>query len=101
MNKSDVRYFVCCPRGFANERTLMASDDAKVIRAMHKKFDDGMAGTFEEVEEKEAKRLFYGNQAEPDIETAIYNSEKEYVEYPKWKDLLYFLLLNSKLVHDF
>lgn len=101
MTKPNVRFFVCCPRGFVNERTVMASDDDRVIQAMHRKHDDGMAGTFEEVDEREAKRLLYGSKAEPAIETAIHNSDKEYEVYPKWENLLYFLLLNSKLEYDY
>ena|SRR5690625_3285205 len=92
-----IRYFIHCPRGFQNERILMASDDENIIKAMHKALDDGMAGKFEEVDENEAKKMFYRNQVDADIETAVHNSDREFVPYPKWEDLQHFLTLNSKL----
>lgn len=95
--ENDIRYFYRNHDGFRNTGVVMASDDEKVIQAMHKRWDDGMAESFDEISEKEAKRLLYANKANPDIETAIYNSDREYVPYPKWEDLQHFLVLNAKL----
>ena len=81
--------------------------EGRVSFYVHNRFNIPVKGienndkTFEEVQEKEAKRLFYGNQVEPAIDIAIYNSEKDYADCPKWEELLYFLLLDSRLEYDY
>lgn len=95
-----TRFFLHCPHGFVNERILMATDSEEVTQAVHKRLDDGMAGTLEEVSEKEAKRLYYIQNVDAYIETAVRNSEREFETYPKWDDLKYFLTLNTRLEYE-
>lgn len=92
---NEIRYFVYCPRGFVNERTLMATNKDDIVIKMQKQLDDGMAGTFEEVNEDKAKHLIFKNNIYPDIETAVYNMD-DFPMRPKWEDYKKALILNAE-----
>lgn len=91
-----IRYFVHCPRGFANERILVATDDDKLAIKVKNYLDDGMDGTLDEVSEDDAKWLVFRKNIGIDIETAAYNMS-DFPRNPKWNDIKRALILNTEL----
>jgi len=94
---AEYRFFVHCPRGFINERTLMASNDDVVTRYLHDRYDDGKELTFEEVDEAEAKRRYYRRSIDVDTYYALDLAEKYFTGGNfKWDDLKKIMAENSR-----
>ena|SRR5690625_1373644 len=96
---SEIRFFVHCPRGFANERQLMASDNADVIRNMERQLG-GASLELEEVTEGEAKRLVYRSGVPAVTESMVLSVDEDlqnkvFALKAKWDDMVKAMLSDS------